>query len=68
MIKSADTEDENMCLRREHRNYRIGEIASSPYFRSLRDTVWSDQDGDSPSSLVFEWMDQDLTSVPMPQF
>ena len=68
MIKTADTEDGKMCLRREYRNYRIGEIASSPHIRSLRDTVWSDQDGDSPSSLVFEWMDQTLTSVPMPLF
>jgi hypothetical protein len=57
-----------MCLRREYRNYRIAEIASSPHIQSLRDTVWSDQDGDNPSSLVFEWMDQTLTLVPMPQF
>jgi hypothetical protein len=57
-----------MCLRREYRNYRIAEIASSPHIRSLRDAVWSDQDGDNPSSLIFEWMDQTLTSVPMPQF
>jgi hypothetical protein len=57
-----------MCLRREYRNYRIAEIASSPHIRSLRDTVWSDQDGDNPSSLIFEWMDQTLTLVPMPQF
>ena len=68
MIKTADTEDGKMCLRREYRNYRIGEIASSPHIRSLRDTVWSDKDGDNPSSLVFEWMDQTLTSVPMPLF
>lgn len=68
MIKTADTEDGKMCLRREYRNYRIGEIASSPYFRSLCDTVWPDQDEDNPSSLVFEWMDQTLTSVPMLQF
>jgi hypothetical protein len=57
-----------MCLRREYRNYRIAEIASSPHIQSLRDTVWSDQDGDNPSSLIFEWMDQTLTLVPMPQF
>jgi hypothetical protein len=68
MIKTAHTDVDKMCLRREYRNYRIEEIASSPHIRSLRDTVWSDQDGDNPSSLVFEWMDQTLTSVSMPQF
>ena len=66
IIKSANTADEKMTLRREYRNYRIGEIASSPHIRSLRDTIWSDQDGDNPSSLVFEWMDQTLTGTPMP--
>ena len=66
VIKSADTADEKLTLRREYRNYRISEIASSPYIRSLRDTIWSDQDGDNPSSLVFEWMDHTLTRVPMP--
>ncbi|KAF2873062.1 kinase-like domain-containing protein [Massariosphaeria phaeospora] len=67
MVKTAATADEKMCLRREYRNYRIEDIASSPYIRALCDTV-SDEDQDSPSCLVFEWMDYDLRSVTAPEF
>lgn len=68
MVKTAATADEKMCLRREYRNYRIEDIASSPYIRALCDTVRSDKDQDGPSCLVFEWMDHDLRSVTAPEF
>jgi serine/threonine protein kinase len=57
-----------MCLTREYHNYGFSEIASSPFIRALRDTVWSNQDRDNPSCLVFEWIDQDLESVTAPTF
>ena len=70
MIKTAATDDEKMCLKRGYRNYRINEIASSPYIRALCDTVRSneDEDPDEQSCLVFEWMDHDLRSVTAPEF
>ncbi|KAF2125384.1 kinase-like protein [Dothidotthia symphoricarpi CBS 119687] len=78
IIKSAATESERMCLRREHRNYKIDKIASSPYIRALYDTIQLDtsQDDtvhlstsrDNASCLVFEWMDHDLRAVTAPEF
>ncbi|KAH9862808.1 hypothetical protein J1614_010901 [Plenodomus biglobosus] len=68
MVKTAVTEGEKMCLTREYHNYGINEISSSPFIRALRDTIWSKPDQDGPSCLVFEWMDQDLESVPAPTF
>lgn len=70
MIKTATTAAEKMCLKREHRNYGIGSIASSPHIRALRDTVRADDDDgqDDPSALVFEWMDHDLRAVTAPEF
>jgi hypothetical protein len=58
----------NICLRREYHNYGFSEIASSPFIRALRDTVWSPQNQNAPSCLVFEWMDHDLKSVTAPEF
>jgi hypothetical protein len=68
VIKTAATEGQKMCLRREYHNYGFSEIASSPVIRALRDTVWSNEERDNPSCLVFEWMDQDLESVIAPKF
>ena len=68
MIKTAATNDEKMCLRREHRNYGINDIASSPYIRALCDTVRLNEYQDDPSCLVFEWMDHDLQSITAPEF
>ncbi|KAH7388831.1 kinase-like domain-containing protein [Pyrenochaeta sp. MPI-SDFR-AT-0127] len=68
MIKSAATDSEKMCLRREIRNYRIDEIASSPYIRALYDTVQWNESQDDPPCLVFEWMDYDLRAITAPEF
>ncbi|KAH8707035.1 kinase-like domain-containing protein [Phaeosphaeriaceae sp. PMI808] len=68
MIKSAATDSEKMCLRREYRNYSIDEIASSPYIRALYDTVQLNESQDDPPCLVFEWMDHDLRAVTAPEF
>jgi hypothetical protein len=67
MVKSATTDDEKMCLSREHHNYNINEIATSPYIRALCDVVQS-QPQDEPSCLIFEWMDHDLRGVTAPEF
>ncbi|KAF1946415.1 hypothetical protein EJ02DRAFT_499956 [Clathrospora elynae] len=69
MVKTAATAPENMCLRREYRNYRIKNIASSPYIRALCDTVQGDGYNDEgPSCLVFEWIDHDLQADTTPEF
>ncbi|KAF1963553.1 kinase-like protein [Byssothecium circinans] len=68
MVKSAATEDEQMCLKREHYNYGIDQIASSPYIRALHDTVPPIENPNGPLCLVFEWMDHDLRSVPADKF
>jgi hypothetical protein len=56
-----------MCLRREYRNYRLKDIATSSHFRALVDTVHSDDSQNDPSCLVFEWMDHDLRSIFAPE-
>lgn len=60
VIKSADTEDEELALQREYSNYRIPEIASSLYIRSLHDIVPAGEDTLKARCLVLEWMDTDL--------
>lgn len=67
MVKSAATDEEKMCLSREYHNYKIKEIATSPYIRALCDVVQS-QPQEEPSCLVFEWMDHDLRGVTAPEF
>ncbi|KAA8626730.1 SPS1 Serine threonine protein kinase [Pyrenophora tritici-repentis] len=71
VVKTANTDLEKMCLKREHRNYRIPAIASSPHIRAMYDTIHSEEEhhqDEEPSCLVFEWMNQDLHSVPPPEF
>ncbi|RMZ67134.1 CMGC kinase [Pyrenophora seminiperda CCB06] len=68
VVKSAATDWEKVCLKREHHNYQIDEVASSPYIRALHDTVVLDESQDGPPCLVFEWMDQDLRVVSAPEF
>ncbi|KAF2126202.1 kinase-like protein [Dothidotthia symphoricarpi CBS 119687] len=68
MIKTAATDEEKMCLRREYRNYRVEDIASSPYIRALCDIVRLNEHQDDPSCLVFGWMDHDLGAVTAPEF
>ncbi|KAF2754239.1 kinase-like protein [Pseudovirgaria hyperparasitica] len=64
VVKTAGTDDERMCLRREYRNYSIPAIASSPHIRAMCDTIPSDsKHEDELPCLVFEWMDVDLRSV-----
>lgn len=67
MVKTAYTDDDKTCLDREYRNYNIREIAACPHIRALCDTVPSpDKPGDT-SCLVFEWMDQSLTTMTAPE-
>jgi hypothetical protein len=68
VVKSAATNDEDIALKREYRNYGIFEITSSPYIRTLYDTVQSYENQRDPSCLIFEWMDLDLRSVPANRF
>jgi len=74
VVKSAETAGEAMRLRREQRNYRRGNIASSPHVRALLDTVpvyefhtGQPRDSGTPH-LVFEWMDHALRAITAPQF
>jgi hypothetical protein len=68
VVKSAATDDEKIALKREYRNYRVPEIASCPYIRTLYDIVRPSDDPQELPYLIFEWMDLDLRSVPANQF
>jgi hypothetical protein len=68
MVKTAATEHEQISLKREHHNYKLDKIATSPFIRTLYDTVQLEQNADDQSCLVFEWMDHGLNSVPAWEF
>lgn len=76
MVKTALGELEYVALKREYKNYRNPDIASSSYIRTLYDAVgfFEDellQDGsatEGPPCLVFEWMETDLRSLPSHQY
>ncbi len=76
-MKTAVTELEQTCLRREYRCYEHPEIRGCPYIRELYDTVGFDAAGsdatrglptpaslDNPPCLMFEWMDTPLADLP----
>jgi hypothetical protein len=44
VVKTAVDELENVALKQEYNNYKIPDIASSPYIRTLYDTVGSFED------------------------
>lgn len=68
VVKTAATEIGKICLRREWGNYQIKEIATSPYFRRLHDTIYLEKERKDPSCLVFEWMDHDMRGVYVQEF
>jgi hypothetical protein len=70
VVKSANyaNETSKVILNREHYWHRIPEIASSPYIRSLLDTVQISDDEKDPPALVLEWMDMDLRVLPAERF
>lgn len=76
VVKTAVAELENVALKREYNNYKIPDIASSPYIRTLYDAVGSfeedvrqgDAAAEDPLCLVFEWMETDLQSLPSHQY
>lgn len=63
MVKTAYTDAHKQILGREHHNHKLPPIATSPYIRSLYDTVYTDESAAEPSSLVFEWMDYDASQI-----
>jgi hypothetical protein len=68
VVKTAASDVEYVALKREYNNYKIPDIASSPYIRALYDAVSSFEQGvcqggaaaEDPLCLVFEWMETDL--------
>jgi hypothetical protein len=75
VVKTAVGELENVALKREYNNYKIPDIASSPYIRTLYDTVGSFEDVrhggaavEDPLCLVLEWMETDLQSLSSHQY
>ena len=75
VVKTA-LDKSKIILNREHRNYKMPAIASCPYIRSLIDIIPNSDDAREESSfsatenphLVFEWMEQDLRTVPSDEF
>lgn len=75
MVKTA-SDEHKFVLDREYDNYKLPDIASCPYIRSLIDIIPDSDDapGEDASSatetppLVFEWMEQDLRTVPSEKF
>ena len=68
---------EKICLRRENDNYKLPAIASCQYIRTLVDIIGPkgvDTQVDNEFTmkeslcLVFEWMEQDLRTLPSDQF
>jgi hypothetical protein len=76
VVKTAVGELENVALKREYNNYKIPDIASSPYIRTLYDAVGSFEEdvrqggaaAEDPLCLVFEWMETDLQSLSSHQY
>jgi len=71
VVKTAVGELENVALKREYNSYKVPDIASSPYIRTLYDAAGSFEEGvgksgvaaEDPLCLVFEWMEADLRSL-----
>jgi serine/threonine protein kinase len=65
---------EKICLKRERDNYALPAIASCKYIRKLLDIVQPDHGcrpvpkTEEQICLVFEWMEQDLRTVPSALF
>lgn len=74
VVKTAVGELERVALRREYNHYKNPDIASSPYIRTLYDTVGSFEGNVRPDStenqpcLVLEWMETDLRSLSSYQY
>lgn len=75
MVKTA-FDKYKIILEREYHDYKMPDIASCPYIRNLIDIIPNSDDarGANASSttesppLVFEWMEQDLRTVPSDEF
>jgi hypothetical protein len=76
VVKTAESDLESVALNREYHRYKTFDIASSPFIRTLYDSVGSfegsvgkgDAAMEDPRCLVFEWMETDLRSVPSQRF
>ena len=59
----------NYVFNRERNNYELPHMASCKTIRALRDVIGFDsQTPLEPQCMVFEWMDQDLRTVPYSRF
>ena len=76
-VVKSEIGSQKVCLRRERANYRLPDIASCPYIRTLDDVIDSDgenverDDGSTVEDeffMVFEWMEHDLRTVPSDRF
>ncbi|RDL42155.1 uncharacterized protein BP5553_02134 [Venustampulla echinocandica] len=76
VVKTAVAELENAALKREYNNYKIPDIASSPYIRTLYNALGSfeedvrqcDAAAEDPLCLVFECLETDLQSLSSHQY
>jgi hypothetical protein len=73
-VVKTELSKEKICLKREHDNYKLAAVASCPYIRKLIDIIEPNCSTQSASTtegqlcLVFEWMEQDLRTVPSDPF
>lgn len=69
MIKTETDESMKYVFNRERNNYELPHMASCKTIRALRDVISFDsQKPLEPQCMVFEWMDQDLRTVPYSKF
>lgn len=69
VIKTETDESMKYVFNRERNNYELPHMASCKTIRALRDVIGFDsQKPLEPQCMVFEWMDQDLRTVPYSKF
>ncbi|OBT51065.1 hypothetical protein VE04_08597 [Pseudogymnoascus sp. 24MN13] len=69
VIKTETDQSMKYVFNRERNNYELPHMASCRTIRALRDVISFDpQKPLEPQCMVFEWMDQDLRTVPYSRF
>lgn len=69
MVKTETNDSMNYVFNRERNNYELPHMGLCKTIRALRDVVGFDSLKPlEPQCMVFEWMDQDLRTVPYSTF
>ena len=70
VTKTAIGDLERAALRREYNNYQVHAFASNRYIRTMYEAIGSIESSnlDTPSHLVFEYMDTIVREVPSDKF